>query len=417
MLAISGYTFNTQLSIGERTIIYAGRRNDDHTPVIAKLCRNPRPGPRELAMLRHESALLQELNMPELGEVYGIEPHGMGLALLRQQLPGLSLEKLLAQNSDGRLPLTSALKVAINLAATLDKIHRHRVIHKDVKPSNVLVTPNTLETSLIDFGIATRVSGATQAMVAPDALEGTLAYMSPEQTGRMNQVVDHRSDLYMLGTTLYEMVTGGRPFTSTSALELIHSHIARMPPAPHDVDRAIPRSVSSIIMKLLAKSAEDRYQSGFGLERDLRKCLQRVCEGDNRAFELASEDVATQLRFPQKLYGRESALQQLQSAFKRATQGTTELLLIAGHPGAGKSSLVQEVHKSIAVSGGYFVSGKYEQLHRSVPYAPLLAALGDLIRQFLGESDDTLARWRERILDALGNSGGVMTAVLPELEL
>ncbi len=417
MLSIRGYTFTQQLSVGERTIVYAGRRDRDDAPVVAKLCRNPRPGPREQALLRHEFAILRELDMPELGAAFGLEPHGMGLALIRERLDGTPLDELLAHTPDGRLPLSSALTIGINLASTLDKLHRRRVIHKDVKPSNVLVKPDTLETALIDFGIATRLTGATQAAVSPDSLEGTIAYMSPEQTGRMNRVVDHRSDLYMLGATLYEMVTGSRPFTSTSTLELIHSHIARMPAAPRELDRAIPSSVSAIIMKLLAKSVDDRYQSGYGLERDLRRCLERARAGDPGEFELGRDDVPTQLRIPQKLYGREDALRELQSAYSRASGGSTQLLMIAGHPGAGKSSLVQEVHTSIATGGGYFISGKYEQLQRSVPYAPLLAALGGLLRQFLGESDEQLARWRARILEAVGSSGGVMTAVLPALEL
>ena len=275
MLSLPGYTFFRQLGTGARTLVYSGRRDRDGVHVVAKLCRSAVPTARELALLRHEFAILRELDMPELGRAYAIEPYEMGLAMIREHIEGRSLEALLAAAPNQRLPVISAITIAINVASTLDKIHRERVIHKDIKPSNVLVDPRTLETWLIDFGISARLSSAAQTMVAPSSLEGTLAYMSPEQTGRMNRVVDHRSDLYMLGATLYEMVTGSRPFTTNNTLELIHSHIARRPSPPHELLRSTPRSLSDIIMKLLAKAAEDRYQSGFGLERDLRRCLAR----------------------------------------------------------------------------------------------------------------------------------------------
>ena len=417
MLSLPGYTFFRQLGTGARTLVYSGRRDRDGVHVVAKLCRSAVPTARELALLRHEFAILRELDMPELGRAYAIEPYEMGLAMIREHIEGRSLEALLAAAPNQRLPVISAITIAINVASTLDKIHRERVIHKDIKPSNVLVDPRTLETWLIDFGISARLSSAAQTMVAPSSLEGTLAYMSPEQTGRMNRVVDHRSDLYMLGATLYEMVTGSRPFTTNNTLELIHSHIARRPSPPHELLRSTPRSLSDIIMKLLAKAAEDRYQSGFGLERDLRRCLARLESGDRSPFPLARDDVSTQLRVPQKLYGRERAVKQLRAAFERAALGGAEFLTITGQPGAGKSSLVQEVHKTIASRGGYFISGKYDRMQRSVPYAPILAALENLIRQFLGESDEMLEQWKQQILAALGSSGGVLTDVLPSLEL
>ncbi|PCC73002.1 Predicted ATPase [Nannocystis exedens] len=410
------YILTAELHGGLDAIIYEGRRGSDGAPVAVKVLRNQLPGPREIAKLKHEYALLKDLDLPGVVKVHALVRRDPGgLALVLERLQGRSLADVLR---GGRLEPKTALEVGASLADTLAAVHQRQIIHKDVKPANVYIDPATRRVKLIDFGISTRLSQEPQRVQSPDSLEGTLAYVSPEQTGRMNRVVDHRTDLYSLGVTLYEMLTGAVPFRSADPMELVHSHIARSPVPPHRLAPDVPEVVSAIVMKLLAKAAEDRYQSAAGLKADLDACLAALqATGRVAPFPLGRRDAASELRLPQTLYGRDAELRALQDAWERASRGAASLVLVSGSAGVGKSALVHEIHKAIARRRGYFVAGKFDQLNRSVPYACVAEALRELVRQMLTEPAHELARWRVRLNEALAGNGQVLVDRIPELEL
>ena len=416
MTDLQEYTLLSEIHGGPDAIIHEGRRRSDGAPVAVKVLRSPSPTPREIAKLKHEYAILKDLDLPGIVKVYGlVRRERGGLALVLERLPGQVLADVLA---DGPLAPATALDIAASLADALAAVHARQIVHKDVKPANIFVDPETRAVKLIDFGISTRLAQETQRAQSPDSLEGTLAYISPEQTGRMNRVIDHRTDLYSLGATLYEMLTGAVPFRSADPMELVHSHIARAPVAPHKLVPALPEVVSQIVLKLLAKAAEDRYQSASGLKADLDVCrAELLATGTVAPFELATRDVVSELRVPQTLYGREAELGALMQAWEQASRGAASLVLVAGAAGVGKSALVSEIHKAIARRHGYFITGKFDQLGRSVPFASIAEALRELVRQLLTEPAQELAAWRARLTDALGANGQLLIDRIPELEI
>ncbi|AGP35590.1 AAA family ATPase [Sorangium cellulosum] len=415
MLILQDYTATEKIYEGITSVLYRGHRNADRLPVAVKLLKSEYPDPRELAKIRHEHALMRDLRVPGIPVVIEVGKHGNGLALIMEDSGGRSLSDMMRSQ---RLSLASALRIAASVADIIDSVHQRHVIHKDIKPHNILVDPETMQVKLIDFGIATRLSRESQAALAPEALEGTLAYMSPEQTGRMNRVVDHRSDLYSLGVTLYEMLTGVLPFQANDAMELVHHHIARRPAPPAEVSPQLPQIVSELVMKLLAKTAEARYQSGAGLKADLEECLSQLeATGEIQPFALGRSDRVGELRIVQKLYGREEQTATLLAAFDRASRGAVELLLVSGEAGVGKSALVQELHKTIAHRRAYFIEGAFEQIGRSTPYASVASALRSLVRSLLAERTSALELWKARLLEALGPNGQVLLDLVPELAL
>ena len=317
------------------------------------------------------------------------------------------------------LDLAFCLRVAVDLANTIGHLHQRGIIHKDIKPANVLVNPATGQCWLMGFGIASRLPRERQSPEPPEFIAGTLPYMAPEQTGRMNRSIDSRSDLYALGVTLYEMLTGSLPFTATDPMEWVHCHIARQPVPPAERLKDVPRSVSAIVMKLLAKTAEERYQTAAGLERDLRRCLAQW-EAERRidAFPLGQQDRPDRLLIPEKLYGREREIEKLLASFDRVVKGgTPELVLVAGYSGIGKSSVVNELHKVLVPPRGLFASGKFDQYKRDIPYSTLAQAFQSLTRRLLAKSEADLATWRAALLEALGPNGRLMIDLVPELKL
>jgi len=413
--AISGYTSAVKIHEGAETVVYRARAAGTDAPVILKLTKSEYPTARELARLRREFSLLRELDVAEIPEAYALEKQGRGLALVMADLGHPTLREIIDTQT---LSIEAALRIAISLSEILAEVHRRRVIHKDVTPRNILVDVAARKAYLIDFGISARLVQETQSASGLSALEGTLVYIAPEQTGRMNRAVDLRADLYSLGVVLYEMLTGVVPFQADSPEKLIHSHLAQRPVPPREHAPEVPGPLSDIVMTLLAKTPEERYQSDAGLKADLTECLQQWQASKTVApFPLRRHDKATELRRSQKLYGREGDIEALLQAFQRVRLRGPELCLVSGYSGIGKSALVNEVQRLTANESGHFVSGKFDQISRGAPLAPVVQAFRELILQVLTEPPEALAEWKADLLLALGTNGRLVTDLIPELEL
>ena len=310
------------------------------------------------------------------------------------------------------------LRLAVDLSAALGRLHACGLIHKDIKPANVLVDSETERVWLTGFGITSRLPRERQSPEPPEFIAGTLAYMAPEQTGRVNRSVDSRSDLYSLGITFYEMLTGRLPFTVSDPMEWVHCHIARQPEALSNLLGSVPTAVSAITMKLLRKTAEDRYQTAAGVESDLRRCLvEWEAQGRIYDFVLGDHDTPDRLLIPERLYGRDREIDALLTAFDRiVTGGRPELVLVAGYSGIGKSAVVNELHKPLVPPRGLFASGKFDQYKRDIPYATLAQAFQGLIRPLLGKKEDDLRQWRDALRDALDPNGLLIVELVPELK-
>ncbi|HEY9874289.1 MAG TPA: AAA family ATPase, partial [Candidatus Obscuribacterales bacterium] len=412
---LQGYKLLELLHSGGRTAIYRARRESDMSSVIVKTLLAEYPTFEDITRLRHEYKIIQPLNIEGIVKAYSLENYQKGLALIIEDIGGQSLDNLLKSQ---KLPLTSFFAIGIQIVNALGEIHKNRIIHKDIKPHNIVINALTGTVNLIDFSIASQLDRENASFSHPDLLEGTLAYMSPEQTGRMNRSIDYRTDFYSLGVTFYEMLTGELPFNVNEPLELVHCHIAKKPVPPHHINPEIPIVVSNIVMKLLAKNAEDRYQTATGIKFDLESCfMQLKTTGKIADFIPGTADKAGQLLIPQKLYGRASEVQELMATFDRVASGTTEMMLVSGYSGIGKTVLVNEVHKPIVRQRGYFIAGKFDQFKRNIPYASLIQAFQSLILQLLTESEAAILDWKEKLLSALGDNGQVIIDVIPEVEL
>ncbi|MBD1935989.1 ATP-binding sensor histidine kinase [Microcoleus sp. FACHB-68] len=441
--SLSGYTLIEAIHEGISTIIYRGAREPELTSVIVKTLKAEYPTLEALTRLRHEYKILEPLNIEGIVKPYSLENYQNGLALILEDFSGASLKNLLALQ---KIPSKDFLKIAIQLASILSDLHKNHIIHKDIKPHNIIINKQLDQVKIIDFSIATHLSAESPQLSNPSFLEGTLAYMSPEQTGRMNRSIDYRTDFYSLGVTFYEILTGRLPFQSTDPLELVHCHIAKMPVSPHQLNSEIPKAVSDIVMKLLAKTAEDRYQTALGLKADLEACLiQLETTGKIENFTVGQRDKSGQFLIPQKLYGRDAEVAILMNAFVRVAcpqdnrsganiveklgeeqatftpnlpaQGKSEMMLVAGYSGIGKSALVNEIHKPIVAARGYFIAGKFDQYKRNIPYASLIQAFQSLMRQLLTESSEQIEAWKQKLLEAFGPNGQVIIDVIPEVEL
>src|SRR5882762_6172404 len=401
---------------GERVFCRRESRADGYrAAVLAVLPAAEHPTPATLDRLAREYGLKDELDGAWAVRPLELVRDRGRIRLVLEDTRGEPLDRLLGAPMEVR----SFLRLAIAVAAALTQVHRRGLVHKDIKPANILVNRTTGEVKLTGFGIASRLPRERQAAAPPEAIAGTLAYMAPEQTGRMNRSIDARSDLYALGVTLYQMLTGSLPFTATDPMEWVHCHIARKPMPPSERLETVPAAVSNLVLKLLAKTAEERYQTAAGLERDLRRCLA-AWEAQHRidVFPLGQQDTPDRLLIPEKLYGRERELETLLAAFDRVvSSGRPELVLVSGYSGIGKSATVNELHKALAPSRGLFVSGKFDQYKRDIPYATLAQAFQGLIRPLLGKSDAELAGWRDALAEALGPNGRLMVDVVPELKL
>jgi len=363
--------------------------------------------------LTHEYELKDDLEAAwALRPVELVREHGQ-TTLFVEFSGGIPLHRLIRQP----MQLEQVLRLAAPMASALGRLHARGLVHKDIKPSNVIVDAAAERVWLTGFGIASRLPRERQAPEPPEFIAGTLAYMAPEQTGRVNRSIDSRSDLYSLGVTFYEMLTGRLPFTAADPMEWVHCHIARQPTNPSERLTSIPVAVSAIVMKLLAKTAEDRYQSAAGVERDLRRCLAEWhAQGRIDDFALGDHDAPDRLMIPEKLYGRSSEVDTLLAAFDRIVAGgRSELVLVCGYSGIGKSAVVNELQKPLVPTRGLFASGKFDQYKRDIPYATLAQAFRGLIRPLLSMSEEDLCRWRDALREALDPNGLLMVELVPEL--
>lgn len=415
MIILPGYEVAEKIYESSKTLVYRGIRSNDQKPVVIKALKTKYPTPREIAVFRKQYSLANNLGILGIVRPYSLETYDNQWALILEDFGALSLRDYCKTHS---LDLSTVLSIAIQTTEILGELHRNRIVHKDIKPANLLLNPTTRQIKITDFSIASILPKETQTLISPNGLEGTLPYMSPEQTGRMNRGIDYRSDFYSLGVTFYQLLTTRLPFVSNDPLELVHCHLAKQPISPSELDPTIPVPLSDIVMKLMAKMAEDRYQSAAGLRHDLEICQQQLqLHNKIEAFTLGQQDYCDRLSIPEKLYGREAEVAQLLAAFDCVAQfGTSELLLVSGYSGIGKSSLVQEVYKPIVQRRGYFIAGKFDQLQRNVPYSALTSAFNSLVQQLLTESEAQLCQWREKLAIALGANGQVILDVIPELE-
>ncbi|HIK15353.1 MAG TPA: PAS domain S-box protein [Leptolyngbyaceae cyanobacterium M33_DOE_097] len=447
MITLPGITIHSKIYESLASLVYRGIREQDNCAVIAKVLKQDYPSPQELTRYRQEYEITRFLNIEGVVKAYSQQDYQRTLVILLEDFGGESLECWMRQQLDfSPMPLSVFLNMAIAITDTLGKIHAAHVIHKDINPGNIVFNPETGVVKIIDFGIATRFSRTNPTFKSLHLLEGTPAYLSPEQTGRMNRMLDYRTDFYSLGITFYELLTGQLPFPTSDLLELVHCHIARPPTPPHELNATIPQPVSNLILKLMAKNAEDRYQSAWGIKADLERCAQQLAEvGLIEPMPLGLQDVSEQFCIPQKLYGREAEIEALLVAFDRVAGGKepeewksrgvesdptphtppplhptpscSEMMLVSGYAGIGKTALVQELHKPITANQGYFISGKFDQFGRNIPYSAIVNALQKLVQQLLSEPDEQVEVWRSRLLTALGSNGQIIIDVIPEVEL
>ncbi len=411
------YRILHQFHESRHSLVYRGFRIHDGLPLVFKMLKAVYPTPLELLHYRQEYAILQQLHhLPGVIKAHDLKKYHNTLIMVVEDIAGESLRHWLTTRPVYKL--NEFLALALRIVDILEQVHKANIIHKDINPSNIISNPATAQVRVIDFGVASVLPRETPGPRNPERLEGTLAYMSPEQTGRMNRGLDYRTDYYALGCAFHELLTGRPPFETGDALELVHCHLAKQPVLIHRLNPEIPEVISGIVSRLMEKNPEARYQSCRGLKSDLLRCLKQLeAGGEIRNFPLAAQDISEKFQPPQKLYGRQPEIALIVEVFERAARGGCELLMIKGYAGVGKSTLVREVYKPLTRRHGFFVSGKFDELERDVPYASLVEAFRELIRQLLTLPDNQLEYWRQRLEQALGSHRALLTEVIPELAL
>ena len=417
MFVIGNYEIVKQLYRSPYTVVYRAKP-DPSKPVadsvILKLLNEEFPSPESMARFTREFELAKMVDSASIIKVYDLFRYQNTLVMVQEDFDGLSLADLFDSNA---LSIQQFLPLAINIAEALAELHHFDIIHKGINPSNILLNPATQEIRLIDFGLASEIPLELSQLLDPAKIEGSLAFISPEQTGRINRPIDHRSDYYSLGMTFYQLLMGTTPFQSADPMQWIHWHIAQEAEPLSILNPMIPRTVSDIVMKLLSKTADLRYASLSGLIHDLKRCWKQLQEkGTIGQFEVSSKDISSKLQIPKKLYGRNEDLAQLMAAFDQIVDGGKVMLSVLGPSGIGKSCFVRELSKPLLAKRGFFIEGKFDQLDRSTPYSCFISAIRDLIAQILGLDDARIAKWRSTILEALGQNGKLITDVIPELE-
>ncbi len=414
MITIKNYKIIREIYSSANSLVYRAIRELDEKPVIIKMLREDYPTPEELLRYQQEYEITKNLNIEGVIKVYGLEKYHNTLIMFVEDFGAESVINLLETR---KLTLIEIMELAIKSIEILGKIHEKNVIHKDINPSNIVYNLKNKQLKIIDFSISTVLSQEKTTWKNPDFLEGTLAYISPEQTGRMNRDVDYRTDFYSFGVTLYQLLTKKLPFKTEDVLDLVHSHLAKQPLSPDKINPKISAIISKIVLKLLAKIPEERYQSAWGIKADLEKALRQYKLGKKNIFQLGIKDQSSKFKICQKLYGREEEINTLLKAFDKITLGLPQLMLVSGYSGIGKSVLVQEIYPKITAKKGYFVRGKFDQYQRNIPYSAVILALRELVKQLFTENTIKLKEWQEKIQQALGVNAQIIIDLIPELEL
>jgi diguanylate cyclase (GGDEF)-like protein len=415
MVAISGYALQKKMRNNHNIDTYYAIRSKDRCRVLLKTPNNHHVTAENLAVLQHEFNLLQQIDAPTIIKAYDFLQDIPVPILILENVEGLLLHSYL---KDNRLEIGDFCKLALQLVDIIGELHQLKIIHKEINPSNIIINPDKLTLKLIDLSVCTQISEETFDYMTFNNLEEDLAYISPEQTGRINRPIDYRTDFYSLGITLYQMLTNQLPFQSNDPLELVHCHIAKKAPSVFEKRSDVPEMLNAIIDKLLNKMPESRYSSIIGLKSDLQAC-QEQWEHKRciKRFTLGLNDTRDYLSISRNLYGRNAEVDQLLQAFNRVSNGNKEIVLIAGYSGIGKTSLVNEVHKAMVQHRVYYIQGKFDQIQRNIPYSGIVSAFQKLVKQVLAESDDNLNDLRTKLLDSLGKVGQVIIDVIPEIEL
>jgi len=415
MIDIPGYIIGECIHEGRRSMVYKGRRKMDGLPVIIKVLKDKDSSFTDTLRFQQEYTMLRNLGSYGIVRAYAMETVGNRLAIIMEDFGGVSLDKSIAET---RPDLAGLLTLSVKIAEIVEALHAQSVVHKDINPGNIVINRFTGQVKLIDFGISSAMSKETPGMVTPDAFEGNLAYMSPEQTGRMNRAVDYRTDLYSMGVTFYELLTGRLPFLSRDPVELVHAQFAKIPIPLWEINPEITQILSDIVLKLMAKTPEDRYQSAAGVRVDLETCLKGLTQnGKIPVFALGLKEAVGRFHIPQRLFDRGQEIEKLLTAYDCVSLGANEAVIVTGPAGIGKTSLVQEIQKTVAARGGFFISGKFDRLRKDIPYESLIHAFRKLIRQLLSHSHEAVEFWKQSLLKALGANGQLIVAVIPELEL
>jgi len=415
MIHISGYNIAEKFHEGKKVILYKGTRISDGKKVLLKFLGEEYPDLSDIARLKHEYEVSQKINSTLVVQIYALEQFERTPVLVLEDFGGESLQNIIKGHK--KLTLMNFLQLSIQLTEALSDIYNSNVIHKDLNPNNIIVNIETGITKITDFGIATLLSSERSKISGLQLLEGTLHYMSPEQTGRTSRPVDYRTDFYSLGVTFYQMITGSLPFKAVDELGLIHCHLAVEPVPPHKVNKEIPQVISDIILKLMEKMAENRYQSTLGLKSDLIKCMNQLqTKGFIEYFKIGKDDHSDRLQIPEKLYGREKELEIIQSSFSKICKGKKEVIMVKGYSGAGKSMLINEIRNTIARKKGYFISGKFDQYQHDIPYSALAQAFRQLVQQLLTANKEQILHWQKELLHVLGTNGKILITVIPEIE-
>lgn len=413
-MQIAGYSVTKQIYESSKTAVFSAVKSNTSEAVIIKMPKGKSPSHIEKNSYRKEYEILMSVDEPCIRKVIDFLIYDHRPVLILEYFDGSPLKEYIGVS---RFDPEEVLNIAIQVAECIGRIHKHHIIHKDINPSNILWNPERRELKIIDFGISTRLSKETQSIINPNQLEGTLKYLSPEQTGRVNRSIDYRTDFYSLGIMLYELCTGYVPFEAGSPIEWVHFHLAKLPAPPTRINLECPPALSDIILKLISKSGEDRYQSIEGLLSDLTKCLNCIRKGEAADFEIGTNDISEQFLISEKIYGRQKELDSLESRFQKCLCGGKELFWISGSSGVGKSALVNELRKKVFIENSFFLSGKSDRFKQNTPYFTISSALSDIVNQLLSEGRESLDRWTNKIKKAVGGNGRILTEIIPDLEL
>ena len=413
MGVFAGYVEQEAIYESASTQVYRAVREHDGQCVILKVLKGDFPLPQDIVRFKREFEITHAWDHPRLVHAHDLIYVRNKPVLVVEDIGGVSLSQLSKRQS---WALPEILAIASKAADGLAAIHAHKIIHKDINPANIILNPATGDVKIIDFGISSRFTHEEPQLRSLDVLEGTLPYISPEQTGRMNRPMDHRTDLYSFGVALYELVTGSLPFEGNDALEIVHRHLTHIPRPVDEIRPELPHCVAAVIAKLMAKSADDRYHSAAGLKADLDRCLAIVTgSAASHDFVAGAQDTPDRFALPQRRYGQNAALAQLMEAFENVSHGSRELVLVSGYSGAGKTSLVHELYNPITHQAAMMISGKFDQLQRNTPYSALISAFKDLTKQLLTENDTRLAYWRKQLQAALGSNGQIIVDAIPDM--